>query len=316
MLASAPRTILGKIAFDLERALARRSMLGTPAEARSRRLAKGDGWWVDDVVCTSGPSDASFEEIHGAVSVAAVVAGTFQYRSAFGVDVMTPGSLLLGTPGQSYECGHDHASGDRCVAFHFSPALFERIAADAGVSRGARSFRMSRVPPASGLSKHVANASVGLVRSQSGADDVAWEETAFGIAAAAIRLSSQTAPVVGDMSPSTLARVTDSVRMIDHDPAASWTLSRLAEAARLSPYHYLRTFTRLTGVTPHQFVLRTRLRSAAIRLAADDAKVIEIALECGFNDVSNFNRAFREEIGVAPREYRRRSRKGAAATSF
>jgi len=87
-----------------------------------------------------------------------------------------------------------------------------------------------------------------------------------------------------------------------------WTLSRLAEAARLSPYHYLRTFTRLTGVTPHQFVLRTRLRAAAIRLAADDAKVIEIALESGFNDVSNFNRAFREEIGVAPREYRRRSR--------
>ena len=309
MLASAPPTILGKIAFDLERALARRTRLGAPAEARSRRLAAGDGWWVDDVVCTSGPSDESFEETHAAVSIAAVVAGTFQYRSPFGLDVMTPGSLLLGTPGQAYECGHDHASGDRCVAFHFSPALFERIAADAGVTRGERSFRTSRVPPASGLAKHVARASVGLVRNQSGGDDIAWEETAYGIAAAAIRVSSQTTPVAGDMSPSTFARVTDSVRMIDRDPAAPWTLSRLAESARLSPYHYLRTFTRLTGVTPHQFVLRTRLRSAAIRLVADDAKVIEIALDSGFNDVSNFNRAFREEIGVAPREYSRRSRR-------
>ena len=308
MLAGAPRTILGKIAFDLERALARRATLGLPAEARSRRLAAGDGWRVDDVVCTSGPSDAKFEEIHEAVSVAAVVAGTFQHRSEFGLDVMTPGSLLLGSPGQPFECGHDHASGDRCVAFHFSPELFERIAADAGVSRGARSFRMSRVPPASELSRYVARASIGLVRDPSGADDLAWEETAIGIATAAIRISSQVSLVGGDAPAHTLARVTDSVRMIDHDPGAPWTLSRLAETARLSPYHYLRTFTRLTGVTPHQFVLRTRLRAAAIRLAADDAKVIEIALESGFNDVSNFNHAFREEIGVAPREYRRRSR--------
>ena len=67
---------------------------------------------------------------------------------------MTPGSLLFGNVGQCFECGHDHASGDRCVAFHFSPELFERIAADAGVPRGARSFRMSRVPLADVLARH------------------------------------------------------------------------------------------------------------------------------------------------------------------
>jgi AraC-like DNA-binding protein len=299
---------LGKIAFDLEQALARRAALGAPAEATSRRLATGDGWWVDDVVCTSGPSDRSFEEVHGSVSVAAVVAGTFQYRNSFGRYVLTPGSLLLGRPGQSFECGHDHASGDRCVAFHFSPALFERIAADAGMPRGERSFRAPRIPPASELSKFVARASLALTNHPVGASDSAWEETALGIAATAIRLSSQTTPVRSDAPANALARVTKSVRMIDREPGAAWTLSGLAAAARLSPYHYLRTFTRLTGVTPHQFVLRTRLRAAAIRLAADDAKVIEIALASGFNDVSNFNRAFREEIGLAPRDYRRRSR--------
>ena len=307
MLSGAPRTILGKIAFDLERALSRRATLGAPAEARARRLASGDGWWVTDVLCTSGPSDKSFEEMHEAVSVAPVVAGTFQHRSTFGLDVMTPGSLLLGSPGQPFECGHDHASGDRCVAFHFSPALFERIAADAGVPAGARSFRMSRVPPAAEISKYVARASLGIGR-DSGVDNMAWEETAFGLAAAAARIASRASLVVRNAPSHAVARVTDSVRMIDRDPGASWSLSRLAAAARSSPYHYLRTFTKLTGVTPHQFVLRTRLRAAAIRLAADDAKVIEIALESGFNDVSNFNRAFREEIGVAPREYRRRSR--------
>ena len=82
------------------------------------------------------------------------------------------------------------------------------------------------------------------------------------------------------------------------------TLGSLAREAGLSPYHFLRTFQRLTGVTPHQYVLRARLREAAMRLAVEHARVIDIALDCGFGDVSNFNRAFRAEFGVSPRVYR------------
>ena len=47
---------------------------------------------------------------------------------------------------------------------------------------------------------------------------------------------------------------------------------------------------------------------AALRLVAEPAKVLEIALDCGFGDVSNFNRAFRAEFGVSPRVYRGRAR--------
>jgi AraC-like DNA-binding protein len=78
----------------------------------------------------------------------------------------------------------------------------------------------------------------------------------------------------------------------------------LAREAGLSPYHFLRTFERLTGVTPHQFVMRARLREAAIRLVAESGNVLDIALDCGFGDVSNFNRAFRTEFGASPRAYR------------
>jgi AraC-like DNA-binding protein len=83
------------------------------------------------------------------------------------------------------------------------------------------------------------------------------------------------------------------------------TLHDLARAAGLSRYHFLRTFDYLTGVTPHQYVLRARLREAAVSLAAEPGSVIDIALDCGFGDVSNFNRAFRTEFGVSPSEYRR-----------
>ncbi len=60
----------------------------------------------------------------------------------------------------------------------------------------------------------------------------------------------------------------------------------------------------MTGVTPHQFVLRARLRQAAVKLLVDDARVIEVALGAGFGDVSNFNHTFRAEFGLTPRAYR------------
>jgi AraC-like DNA-binding protein len=78
----------------------------------------------------------------------------------------------------------------------------------------------------------------------------------------------------------------------------------LARMAGLSPYHFLRAFKATTGVTPHQWLLRTRLRAAAERLAMTKASVTDIALEVGFEDLSNFTRTFRAEFGASPREYR------------
>ena len=80
----------------------------------------------------------------------------------------------------------------------------------------------------------------------------------------------------------------------------------------MSAFHFLRTFRQVTGVTPHQCLLRTRLREAAISLATQPDKVLEIALASGFDDLSNFNHAFRAEFGVSPRAYRRAPAEGSA----
>ena len=74
--------------------------------------------------------------------------------------------------------------------------------------------------------------------------------------------------------------------------------------ARMSPYHFLRSFKATTGVTPHQWLLRARLRQAAGRLATTRAPVTDIALEVGFEDLSNFTRTFHAEFGASPRQYR------------
>src|SRR5213083_1359805 len=144
--------VLGKIAADLDQALARREASGAPGRTTGRLVAGGNGWSVEDVLCTCGPGDRPFEERHTAMSIGVVVRGTFQYRSPLGRDLMTPGSFLLGNAGQCFECGHEHAAGDRCVALRYAPDYFDRLAADAGAPSGERRFRASRLPPVRALS--------------------------------------------------------------------------------------------------------------------------------------------------------------------
>jgi AraC family transcriptional regulator len=68
----------------------------------------------------------------------------------------------------------------------------------------------------------------------------------------------------------------------------------------LSPFHFLRVFARVVGVTPHQYVVRVRLRRAARLLSATELAITDVALEAGFADLSNFVRTFRRAAGVPP----------------
>jgi AraC family transcriptional regulator len=293
---------LAEIAAELNQALARRHEHGLAGRTSPRIIAAGDSWTVADVMCTCGPADRTFEEKHARYAIAIVVAGSFEYRSATGHALMTPGSLMLGNSGQCFECGHAHGEGDRCVSFWYATDQFDRLAADIGF-RGATRFTVPRLPALRALSPLITRAALGLGSPSA----TSWEALSIAIAASALRLS---AGMPSDRRASPLnaeARVTHAVRAIDRHPAGAWTLARLASAARLSPYHFLRTFTHLTGVTPHQYVRRARLRDAAVRLVRESGSVLDVALDCGFGDVSNFTRAFRIEFGASPGRYRERS---------
>lgn len=287
---------MAKIAVALHEAVRQRTIDGSVGTATARPLARGDGWRVVDVICTSGPDDRPFEEAHANVSISMIVAGTFQYRTQKRRELMAPGSILLGNPGQAYECAHEHGRGDRCISFQYTPAFFERLV------QSRPGFRAVRLPPLRAASPLIARACAAL----GGAAEASWEELAVEVAARTLRLANdvdvddRAAPA----AQNAISRVSRAVRAIELHYDDALSLDALAHDAGLSPYHFLRTFTRITGVTPHQFALRARLRDAATRLALDDARVIDVALDSGFGDVSNFNRTFRAEFGVAPRQYR------------
>jgi AraC family transcriptional regulator len=312
--------LLAKIAVELHRALTNRAVNGTPGRVTEHRIAQGEGWTVSDAVCTCDRRDRPFEERHKGFSIALVAAGSFQYRSSIGRsasrsrvgrELMTPGSVLFGNPGQAYDCGHEHGAGDRCVSFWYAPDYFENLAADAGAPGGKLEFRALRLPPLRELSPLVVRACAGLTRKAPEAPtpvqaEVFWEELSLQLAAQTLRLlgSERFSSGANNAPPSAVARVTRALRMIERHPDTELNLATLAREAGLSPYHFLRTFERLTGATPHQYLLRARLRQAAMRLALGPGKILNIALDCGFGDVSNFNRAFRAEFGINPARFR------------
>ena len=280
----------------LAAALRQKVATGAAGTLNETRLAEGDGWRVADIVCTSGPHDHPFEERAGAVSVSLVLAGTFVFRSDRGSSLLSAGSLLLMNAGQSFECSHRHGEGDRCLSFHLDPALFEQVARETG-ALSAR-FDRDRLPPSRAFAGLAARAKAAM------AGHGSFEELVLGLAAAASRAARGGEHEASAPSAWDHARIARVLRHLESDTAAPASLAELACIAGLSRYHFLRNFKRVTGVTPHQWLLRARLADAANRLATSREPVTGIALDAGFEDLSHFIHSFHAEFGVSPRRYR------------
>ena len=82
------------------------------------------------------------------------------------------------------------------------------------------------------------------------------------------------------------------------------SLDEMAQSVGLSTAHFARMFRKSTGETPHQFVLRQRLDRAKAMLRARNARVLDVALACGFKTQLHFAQVFREVCRVSPTEYR------------
>jgi AraC family transcriptional regulator len=82
------------------------------------------------------------------------------------------------------------------------------------------------------------------------------------------------------------------------------SLRELARTAFMSPYHFHRTFRRLTGVPPCQFLSAVRLATARRLLLTTQASVTEICFEVGYNSLGTFIRRFTELLGLSPSRFR------------
>ncbi|MEV5967913.1 AraC family transcriptional regulator [Kribbella sp. NPDC051952] len=100
-------------------------------------------------------------------------------------------------------------------------------------------------------------------------------------------------------------RIAAAVAAVLQDPAATWSVERLAEVASMSRATFVRHFGRHTGATAAAFVTSLRMMVAADLLTDPDQTVATVAARVGYQSESAFSRAFREATGITPGRYRR-----------
>lgn len=260
-------------------------------------LFRSDALAVRHYRCTAGLGARPYDEQHRGFTAALVLSGSFGYRLEGRAHELVPGAILAGRPGQSYRCTHDHVCGDQCLSLHLSEETVEQLAGDT------RRWRGGGLPPTA--ETMVAGAL--LTGAARGRSTLALEEAALLFARHFLTQTEapEETPAVGAQGR---RRAVESALMIEARAAEPLDLAAGAAAAGLSPWHYLRLFRAALGVTPHQYLLRCRLRRAARLLAESEDSVTDVAYDAGFADLSNFVRSFRRAAGMSPRAFRRAAR--------
>src|SRR6266481_1207074 len=100
------------------------------------------------------------------------------------------------------------------------------------------------------------------------------------------------------------ARLRRIKEFVDAKMEDELTLREMAQSVGLSTAHFSRMFRKSTGETPHQFLLRQRVERAKEMLRSADARVMDVAVACGFKTQQHFAQIFRHECGASPTEYR------------
>jgi len=261
----------------------------------ARNLLRSRSVSVSDYRCEMGPGDKPFVERHDGFSVSYVRKGSFGYLSRGASHELIAGSLLVGHPGEEYMCTHDHVHGDECLSFYFAPELVDAIGGRTDL------WRTGCVPP---LSELMVLGELGQAAAD-GATSVGLDEVGILLAARFVEAASGRHSSRPKGTARDRGRAVEAALRIDEGSSEPLDLETVASEAGLSPYHFLRLFAGVLGVTPHQYLIRSRLRRAARLLADDSRSITDVAFDVGFGDLSNFVRTFHRAAGVSPRTFRK-----------
>jgi len=253
---------------------------------------------VIDYRCEAGPADVPFAEVHDDFSLAYVRKGSFGCRSRSRLFELVAGSILVGHPGDEYICTHEHAACDECLSFHFAPALVEAVGYRPDI------WRSVCVPP---LPQLMVLGELAQAAAE-GSSEVGLDELGLLLATRLVEVSAGWRRRPAESRAYDRRRAIEAALWIDANAHEPIDLETSAGEFGLSPFHFLRLFSNVLGVTPHQYLIRSRLRRAARLLADDSRPITEVALDVGFADLSNFVRTFHRAASVSPRSFRQAAR--------
>lgn len=245
--------------------------------------------------------------MHRETSLSYVRAGNLVYRAGSKTSELVAGAILIGRRGVEYTCSHQSSdTGGECLSFRFASDLIDAI----GVREN--DLQIGGVPPTAELmvlgelAQSAAN----------GNSDLGLDEIGVTFAARLAETLSARQMHSSEGTQSDRRRAREAALWIDAHAHEPIDLETVATVAGIGPYHFLRIFSKCLGVTPHQYLIRCRLRRAARLLVEDVRSISDIALDAGFSDVSNFIRTFHRVARMSPRRFRLAAKAGRTISQY
>lgn len=130
-------------------------------------------------------------------------------------------------------------------------------------------------------------------------------EEIFGQARSAVTTATQLPVIRAETRLQLFKQLSITKEWIEVNYTAPITVSQMAQVANLNNQHFLRMFRDCYGVTPHRFLIETRLNAARREILNSPETISDICLQTGFESLPTFSRLFRQRFGVPPTTYRR-----------
>jgi AraC family transcriptional regulator len=227
------------------------------------------------------------------IAVTFVETGSFALEEGGRSWTFRGGDVLVSAPGILRQYRHfEECPNDVCLSISFAAETVEDALGRSRVTSAPPQIRRSPATEFASLQ----------VRSSVASHDSLWiEEMAFHCLLAL----DQDAWSSGNQqisSPAYSRRIRNAIEFMEQEIAGPCSLTFISREVGMSPFHFARTFSVLVGMSPHQYLLRLRLRRAAMMLR-QGASVTTAALSNGFDNLGHFSRSFRRRFGVNPSKY-------------
>jgi AraC family transcriptional regulator len=99
-------------------------------------------------------------------------------------------------------------------------------------------------------------------------------------------------------------KLSQAIEYINEHLTRNLTLTEIAVEVEMSQYYFCRLFKQSIGMTPHQYLIQQRVEKSKPLLKQPEAKILNIANQCGFANPSHFAKCFRQRVGISPQQFR------------
>lgn len=235
--------------------------------------------------------------MHEQFGIGVVVQGAQKSLSGVGMVEAMAGDTITVNPGEIHDGTPIGDSGRSWQMLYFEPALISSIMME--ISEGKTTQAEFSMPVM--RDAHTSQAVQQLFAAMTVSPDVHMpaEEQMIMLFARVM----QPATMLNQPVPQAIHHARSR---IDDDPTAIISLQDLAQQSGLSRFQLLRAFAKVTGMTPHAYILQRRLHHAR-RLIAAGTPLVQVAMDSGFADQSHLTRLFVRNFGISPGTYSTRT---------